>query len=38
MLEKVEQVLVSTLATSATIKDRNGNATASYTYTPTAAV
>ena len=38
MLEKVEQILVSTLATSATIKDRNGNAAvASYTYTPTAA-
>ena len=37
MLEKVEQVLVSTHATSATIKDRNGNAVASYTYTPTAA-
>jgi hypothetical protein len=38
MLERVAQKLVSTHATSLTINDRNGNATASYTYTPTAAV
>ena len=38
MLERVAQKLVSTQATSLTINDRNGNATTTYTYTPTAAV
>jgi hypothetical protein len=39
MLERVVQKLVSTLATSGTINDRNGNAgVATWTYTPTAAV
>ena len=37
MLERVIQQLVSTHATSGTIKDRNGNATATYTYTPSSA-
>jgi hypothetical protein len=37
MLERVIQQLVSSHATSGTIKDRNGNATASFTYVPSAA-
>ena len=37
MLERLAQVLGSTHATSGTIKDRNGNATASFTYVPSAA-
>ena len=35
-LERVVQVLVSRHATSGTITDRNGNATTTFTYTPTA--
>ena len=37
MLERVAQKLVSTQATSLTINDRNGNASCSYVYSPTAA-
>ena len=37
MLERLAQYLGSTHATSGTIKDRNGNATATYTYTPSSA-
>jgi hypothetical protein len=37
MLHALGQVLGSSLATSGTIKDRNGNATVTFTYTPTAA-
>jgi hypothetical protein len=37
MLERVIQQLVSTHAVSGSIKDRNGNATATYTYTPSSA-
>jgi hypothetical protein len=37
MLLRVEQKLVSTHATSGTVNDRNGNATASWTYVPSAA-
>src|SRR5215472_17186584 len=36
MLYRAAQLLGSTHATSATIKDRNGNPTLTYTYTPTA--
>ena len=38
MLLRVEQKLVSTHATSGTINDRNGNATATWTYVPSSAV
>jgi hypothetical protein len=37
MLERVAQKLVSTQATALTINDRNGNASTTYVYTPTAA-
>jgi hypothetical protein len=37
MLYRAAQLLGSTHAISGTIKDRNGNATLSYTYTPSAA-
>jgi hypothetical protein len=37
MLHRLAQVLGSTHVTSGTIKDRNGLATLSYVYSPTAA-
>ena len=37
LLGRAAQLVQSTHKTSATITDRNGNATCTYTYTPTAS-
>lgn len=37
LLERLQQLLVSTQATSGTITDRNGGANLTYTYTPVAS-
>lgn len=37
LLERLQQVLVSTQSTSGTINDRNGGANLTYTYTPVAS-